>query len=93
MLYTYCSEHNIPHKQIGKLIVATSTSEIPKLNHIMIRGTENGVLGLHMMEGSDAMRMEPELQCLKAILSPLTGILDTHSFMLALVVCISLNSL
>ncbi|GMN67527.1 hypothetical protein TIFTF001_036597, partial [Ficus carica] len=85
LLYTYCSEHNIPHKQIGKLIVATSTSEIPKLNHIMIRGTENGVPGLHMMEGSEAMRMEPELQCLKAVLSPLTGILDTHSLMLSLV--------
>ena len=86
LLYKYCSEHNIPHKQVGKLIVATSTSEISKLNDIMIRGTQNGVPGLRRMEGSEAMRMEPELHCLKAILSPLTGILDTHSFMLSLVV-------
>ncbi|XP_024031170.1 L-2-hydroxyglutarate dehydrogenase, mitochondrial [Morus notabilis] len=85
LLYKYCSEHNIPHKLIGKLIVATSNSEIPKLNHILIRGTENGVPGLRMMEGSEAMRIEPELQCLKAILSPFTGILDTHSLMLSLV--------
>lgn len=91
MLYKYCFEHSIPHKQIGKLIVATSSSEIPKLNDIMSRGIQNGVPGLRMMEGSEAMRMEPELQCLKAILSPLTGIIDTHSLMLSLVVCLSLS--
>ncbi|PON52424.1 FAD dependent oxidoreductase [Parasponia andersonii] len=85
LLYKYCSEHNIPHKQIGKLIVAASSSEIPKLNDIMSRGIQNGVPGLCMMEGSEAMRMEPELHCLKAILSPVTGIIDTHSLMLTLV--------
>lgn len=52
----------------------------------MHRGIQNGVDGLVMMEGSEAMRMEPELTCLKALLSPLSGILDTHSLMLSLVV-------
>ncbi|KAM6581248.1 hypothetical protein CsatA_005022 [Cannabis sativa] len=85
LLYKYCTEHNVPHEQIGKLIVATSSSEIPKLNDIMRRGIQNGVPGLKMMEGSEATRMEPELQCSKAILSPLTGIIDTHSLMLSLV--------
>lgn len=86
MLYKYCSQHNIPHKQIGKLIVATGSSEIPKLHNLMHCGIQNGVDGLVMMEGSEAMRMEPELACLKALLSPLSGIVDTHSLMLSLVV-------
>ncbi|KAB2608509.1 L-2-hydroxyglutarate dehydrogenase [Pyrus ussuriensis x Pyrus communis] len=85
LLYKYCSQHNIPHKQIGKLIVATRSSEIPKLHNLMHRGIQNGVDGLVMMEGSEAMRMEPELACLKALLSPLSGIVDTHSLMLSLV--------
>jgi L-2-hydroxyglutarate oxidase LhgO len=89
MLYKYCSEHDIPHKQTGKLIVATRSSEIPKLNDILNRGIQNGVDGLKMMDGVDAMKMEPELQCVKAILSSLSGIVDSHSLMLSLVVRIS----
>jgi len=89
MLYEYCSKHDIPHKQIGKLIVATRSSEIPKLCDILNRGIQNGVDGLKMVDGVDAMKMEPELQCMKAILSPVTGIVDSHSLMLSLVVCIS----
>lgn len=87
MLYKYCSEHDIPHKQIGKLIVATGTSEIPKLNNLMNHGIRNGVDGLRMIEGSEAKRMEPELQCVKALLSPVSGVVDTHSLMVSLVVC------
>jgi L-2-hydroxyglutarate oxidase LhgO len=89
MLYKYCSEHDIPHKQTGKLIVATRSSEIPKLNDILNRGIQNGVDGLKMMDSVDAMKMQPELQCVKAILSSLSGIVDSHSLMLSLVVRIS----
>ncbi|CAK9319666.1 unnamed protein product [Citrullus colocynthis] len=85
LLYWYCSEHEIPHKQISKLIVATRTSEVPKLNELLIRGVQNGVEGLKMVDGNEAMRMEPELQCVKALLSPLSGIVDSHSLMLSLV--------
>ncbi|KAK4481683.1 hypothetical protein RD792_012590 [Penstemon davidsonii] len=84
LMYKYCKEHNIPHKQIGKLIVATGSSEIPKLNSLMSRGIENGVEGLRMMEGEEAMKIEPELQCIRALLSPASGILDSHSLMLSL---------
>lgn len=85
MLYEYCSKHDIPHKQIGKLIVATRSSEIPKLNDILNCGIQNGVDSLKMVDGVEAMKMEPELQCVKAILSPRTGIVDSHSLMLSLV--------
>ncbi|KAG2258290.1 hypothetical protein Bca4012_021587 [Brassica carinata] len=85
LLYRYCSEHGIPHRKIGKLVVATGSSEIPKLDLLMHLGTQNGVSGLRMLEGFEAMRMEPELRCVKALLSPESGIVDTHSFMLSLV--------
>ncbi|KAK6124870.1 hypothetical protein DH2020_041404 [Rehmannia glutinosa] len=84
LLYKYCKEHDIPHKQIGKLIVATRSSEIPKLTMLMNRGIENGVESLRMMEGQEAKRIEPELQCTKALLSPASGIVGSHSFMLSL---------
>lgn len=86
LLYKYCSQRQIPHKRIGKLIVATASSEIQKLHNIMDCGIKNGVEGLVMMEGSEAMKIEPELRCVKALLSPVSGIVDTHSLMLSLVV-------
>ena len=88
LLYEYCKEHGIPHKQIGKLIVACGNEEIPKLNYLLNRGNENGVEGLRIMEGCDAMEFEPELQCLKALWSPTSGIIDSHSLMLSLMVCL-----
>lgn len=85
LLYKFCSDRGIPHKQLGKLIVATRASEISKLEQILNRGMENGVEDLRMMEGSLAMEMEPELYCVKALLSPSSGIVDSHAFMLSLV--------
>lgn len=86
MLYKYCCERGIPHRQTGKIIVATSFAEIPKLEHLLRSGKENGIEDLRLMEGFQAMQMEPELQCVKALLSPSSGIVDSHSFMLSLVV-------
>ncbi|KAJ6790679.1 L-2-hydroxyglutarate dehydrogenase, mitochondrial isoform X1 [Iris pallida] len=85
LLYRYCFEREIPHRQIGKLIVATRAAEVSKLEDIMRNGTENGVEGLRLIEGSEAMKMESELQCVKALLSPSSGIVDSHSLMLSLV--------
>ncbi|KAI3862807.1 hypothetical protein MKW98_008647 [Papaver atlanticum] len=85
LLYNYCADHEVPYKQIGKLIVATRTSEIPKLVDLQNHGTENGVEGLRMIDGIEAMRIEPELRCVKALLSPVSGIVDSHSLMLSLV--------
>lgn len=56
------------------------------MKELLIRGAQNGVEGLRMVDGNEAMRMEPELQCVKALLSPLSGIVDSHSLMLSLVV-------
>ncbi|WOL12014.1 L-2-hydroxyglutarate dehydrogenase, mitochondrial isoform X1 [Canna indica] len=85
LLYRYCCDREIPHKKIGKLIVATSVAEIPMLEHLLRCGKENGVEDLKMMEEFQAMQMEPELQCVKALLSPSSGIVDSHLLMLSLV--------
>ncbi|XP_071702185.1 L-2-hydroxyglutarate dehydrogenase, mitochondrial [Rutidosis leptorrhynchoides] len=85
LLYEYCNEHGIPHKQIGKLIVASRYEEVQKLNFLLNRGNENGVEGLKMIEGSEAKAMEPELQCIRALWSPTSGIIDSHSLMLSLI--------
>lgn len=85
LLYKYCKDHEIPHKQMGKLIVATGLSEVPNLSALMTRGIQNGVEGLRMMEGYEATTLEPELQCVKALWSPSSGIVDSHSLMLSLV--------
>lgn len=87
MLYKYCSERHVPHKQLGKLIVATQESEVPKLNELLARGIGNGVNGLRLMDATEAMNIEPELQCVKALFSPLSGIVDTHALMFSLLVC------
>ncbi|KAM3352092.1 hypothetical protein ACQJBY_023773 [Aegilops geniculata] len=84
MLYKYCAERAIPHKRLGKLIVATGVAETAKLDMLLKSAKDNGVDDLQMMEGYQAMEMEPELRCLKALLSPSTGIVDSHSFMLSL---------
>ncbi|XP_048226118.1 L-2-hydroxyglutarate dehydrogenase, mitochondrial isoform X2 [Ricinus communis] len=84
LLYKYCSQHGIPHKQTGKLIVATSAYEIPKLYYLKDLAAQNGVHGLRMLEGFEAMKMEPRLQCVKALFSPVSGIVDAHSLMLSL---------
>jgi len=84
MLYKYCAERGVAHKQLGKLIVATGAAETGKLDMLLRNAKQNGVNDLQLIEGSQAMEMEPELRCLKALLSPSTGIVDSHSFMLSL---------
>lgn len=86
MLYKYCAERGVAHKQLGKLIIATGAAETGKLDMLLRNAKENGVNDLQLMEGAQAMEMEPELRCLRALLSPSTGIVDSHSFMLSLLV-------
>ncbi|MEM5364875.1 NAD(P)/FAD-dependent oxidoreductase [Paraburkholderia azotifigens] len=84
MLYDYCAERGVPHQRCGKLLVATARNQIPQLEAIMARGKENGVLDLMRISGEEAQALEPALQCVEAVFSPQTGIVDSHQFMLAL---------
>src|SRR5471032_2950169 len=83
-LYAYCRDHGIPHRNCGKLIVATSPKETEKLQSIRAHAEANGVLDMQTLPGNAARALEPALNCDAALLSPSTGIIDSHAFMLAL---------
>jgi len=83
-LYRYCAEHGVPHRNCGKLIVATSHKETERLQSIRAHAAANGVEDLELLTGKAARALEPALACDAALLSPSTGIVDSHAFMLAL---------
>src|SRR4051794_7361272 len=83
-LYDYCRERGIPHANCGKLIVATDEAEAEKLGSIQARAAANGVPDLARLTREEALALEPELHCTAALLSPSTGIIDSHAFMLSL---------
>ncbi len=84
MLYAYCAEHGIEHRRCGKLIVATEESQIPALEDLRARAEANGVHDLEWLDGNGVSRVEPALRAVAAFLSPSSGIVDSHAFMLAL---------
>ena len=84
MLYEFCASHGVPHKKAGKLIVAVDEKQTAKIEGIAKQGEINGVEGLEFLGGNEAGAMEPALYCTEALLSSETGIIDSHSFMLAL---------
>ena len=83
-LYAYCQSHHVEVNACGKLIVATSREELEVLDQLMEKGRINGVDDLVLIDGSEANALEPELECLAAIVSPSSGIFDSHGYMLAL---------
>ena len=84
MLYDYCAERGIAHRRCGKLIVANTPSQLAALPGIVERARANGVDDLRLLTGEEARALEPALQCLGAVHSPSTGIVDSHALMLAL---------
>jgi 2-hydroxyglutarate dehydrogenase len=75
-LYAYCERHDIPHARTGKVIVATTQEELPRLDELERRGNANGVPGLTRLDGRALQRVEPSATGLSALLSPNTGIAD-----------------
>ena len=84
LLYRYVEERAIEHKRMGKLIAATSEDQIPALEQIRERAEANGVHDLRFLSHNEVGSLEPELECVTALLSPSTGVLDTHGHMLAM---------
>ncbi len=82
-LYAYCAERGVPHRRVGKLVVACTDHEAEALGGVMRKAEANGVEGLAWVGGNEARAMEPELSCLAAFHSPATGIIDSHALMLA----------
>lgn len=84
LLYAYCAERGIAHRRCGKLIVATSAARGDQLAGIAARASANGVEGMQMLSAAEAKALEPALQCDAALLSPSTGIIDSHGLMVSL---------
>ncbi|MGE0098421.1 MAG: NAD(P)/FAD-dependent oxidoreductase [Hydrogenophaga sp.] len=82
-LYAYCAERGVAHRRCGKLIVATTPSQQAALPAILEKARRNGVTDLQLLSAQQAKRMEPALECLGAVHSPSTGIVDSHGLMLA----------
>ena len=83
-LYEFCDSHGVPYARCGKLIVATTAAEVESVAALKSKGEANGVDDLRWLSRGEALALEPELACEGALLSPSTGILDSHAFMLAL---------
>lgn len=83
-LYSYCDQHGIAFKRCGKLIVATSNDQIPALQAIAAAAAANGVDDLVWLTSDQAQAKEPALNCVAALESPSTGIVDSHSLMVTL---------
>ena len=83
-LYDYCASHGVAHQRCGKLIVATRDEQIGALERIGAAAAANGVHDLRRLDAAQARAREPALQCVAALESPSTGIIDSHGLMLAL---------
>ncbi|MGX1198741.1 L-2-hydroxyglutarate oxidase LhgO [Parvibaculum sp. MBR-TMA-1.3b-4.2] len=84
LLYAYLEAHGLPYRQCGKFIVATDEAQADALPGIAARARENGVEGIEEIDAARARQAEPQLSCLAALHSPVTGILDAHAYMLSL---------
>ncbi len=83
-LYRFADENGVTYKRYGKLLTATTDGERDKLAALQHTANQNGVTDLKSLSAGDACQLEPELQCVAAVLSPSTGVIDTHGFLIAL---------
>jgi L-2-hydroxyglutarate oxidase LhgO len=84
LLYNYLGQRSLPHRRCGKLIVATSSAQVAQLDGIVAKAKANGVEDLVLLTRDEARAREPQIECVAALLSPSTGIVDSHALMLSL---------
>lgn len=83
-LYAFCDSHGVPYRRCGKLIVATDASQLAELQALQDHGAANGVDDLQRLDADEVSALEPQLSAVAGLLSPSTGIVDSHALMLAL---------
>ncbi len=83
-LYDFLTSHHVAHDRCGKLVVATDDAETARLDAILTQGRINGVEGLERLTGAQARALEPQLNAAAALVSPESGVFDSHGYMLAL---------
>ena len=75
-MLAFCREHSIPHEQCGKIVVATSADELPRLENLLQRGTQNGLQGLRKLAPEQIREIEPHAAGVAALHVPQEGIVD-----------------
>lgn len=75
-LKAFCSENHIPYEQCGKIVVALTDEDLPRLDELYRRGQANGVPNLRMMGPEELKEIEPNAVGLRAVYSPTTAIID-----------------
>lgn len=83
-LYAFLDSHKVDYWKCGKLVVATEEAEVDRIEGIFQQAVTNGVEGLEHLTGAQARALEPELNAHSAILSPESGVFDSHGYMLAM---------
>lgn len=83
-LWPYLDSRKIAHRKCGKLVVATAPDEVERLDAILEQARVNGVEGMVRLSAAEAKALEPDLVCHAALLSPESGVFDSHGYMLAL---------
>ena len=75
-IIAFCQQHDIPYEICGKVVVATSPAELPRLEELHRRGTANGVEGMEMIGPERLREIEPHATGVRALHVPTTGIID-----------------
>jgi L-2-hydroxyglutarate oxidase LhgO len=83
-LYAFLDAHKIAYRKCGKLVVACEDGQIPRIEAIAEQAKANDVEGIRMLTGAETLAMEPGLRAVGAVLSPESGVFDSHGYMLAL---------
>ncbi|MXP15165.1 FAD-dependent oxidoreductase [Altererythrobacter confluentis] len=83
-LYEFAAENGVPFRQCGKLIVANAEYQLAALEAIAVRGETCGVSDIQFVNRSELVTIEPQLKGIGALISPSTGIIDSHAYMTAL---------
>lgn len=84
LLYRYCEAQGVLHQRLGKIIVATRDEEVAVLERLLLQAQQNGVTDLEWLTSAEVSRLEPAVVAVRGLLSPSTGVLDSHAFMSAL---------
>ena len=82
-LYQYCAERGIPHRRCGKLVVATNDGEDGYLESLKARAHANDVEEVALLGKAELAALEPHLRGSRALISPTTGIIDSHALMVS----------
>jgi L-2-hydroxyglutarate oxidase LhgO len=81
LLYAYCERNDVPHRRLGKLIVACRDDEVPALEKLKQKAEANGVHDLEWLEAARLRELEPRVRAVRGLLSPSSGIVDSHAVM------------